>query len=107
MEMSIGQLKSRVTLLVPHGHEKRTGAGQVEYHEAARVSAAVRSLKDFEVARFRQQALKAEREVIIRKRCIDSTWRVKIDGCPFQIESVGIDDSGLWNILKVFRIGGQ
>lgn len=104
MDMTIGQLRSRIILMAPHAHEKRTGAGQVEYREAARVSASVRPLKDFEVARFRQQSLKAEREVIIRKRCIDSSWRVKIDGCLYQIESVDTDQA--WSTLKVYRIGG-
>jgi SPP1 family predicted phage head-tail adaptor len=103
--MTIGQLKSRVILLAPHAHEKRTGAGTVDFKEAARVSAAVRSFKDYEVARFRQQALKCEREVVIRKRCIDSTWRMIIEGVTYQVETV--DSDKVWTTLKVFRIGGQ
>ena len=102
--MSLGQLRHRVTLIAPVPHEHRTGAGKTTYRDAERVSAAIRNLRDYEVARFRQQAAKCEREITIRCRDdIGSDWRLRHNGITYQIESIVTDEQ--WSILKVFKVG--
>lgn len=102
--MSLGQLRQRITLVAPVPHESRTGAGKTTYRDAERVSAAVRNLLDYEVARFRQQSAKAEREVTIRRRDdIDTGWRITHSGITYQVESIVTDEH--WSTLKVFKVG--
>lgn len=104
MAMTLGQLRHRVTLRAPVPHENRVGPGKVTYRDAERVSAAVRGFKDYEIARFRQQQARCEREVVIRRRDdVATDWQVAHNGCTYQVESVETDDH--WSTLRVFKVG--
>ena len=107
MKMTLGQLRHRVTLRCPVPLAERVGAGKVDHRNAGRVRASVRPYRESEIARFRQQERKCEREVVIRRReDVDTGWRLVYADVEYEIESIGPDEDRQWATLKIFKVGG-